>query len=77
MKLYELAINLNDFEESEITLIVYGYKISEHPTLEVQDGWCAGEPVNDPCDDECVYLMNSGGTLSTLQVLENNGFTEA
>lgn len=76
MKRYRLSINLNDFEEAEVILIVHGYRISPQFILEVQDGWCAGEPVNEPSEDESVYLMNKGGIFSTLQVLENNGFTE-
>lgn len=77
MKTFEIVSEHEDYETEWPLLIVRGYNIDEHTTLEIQQGWCAGEPISDPCDDETVYMLDSGGILSTLLVLHNFGFEEA
>lgn len=77
MKTFKLTVDTENFDEPEILIVVLGYSISEDDTLEVQDGWNVGEPINDPCDDECIFLANRGGISETILVLLKNGYVES
>lgn len=76
MKTFEIVAQHDDYDNEQSLLILNGYKISEHETLEVIEGWAAGEPISDPCDDETVYELQAGGVLETLKILERFGFQE-
>ncbi len=76
MKTFNISVDSENFDKPEIIITVTGYCISEHETLEIQYGWNVGEPINDPCDSETVYLANSGCISDTIKVLEKFGFKE-
>ena len=76
MKTFEIVAQHDDYYNEQPLLILNGYNINDHCTLEIIEGWAAGEPINDPCDDQTVYELQAGGILKTLKILEKYGFKE-
>lgn len=72
---YSIYVDSENFDEPSMILSVNAHNDTVRK-LELQNGWNAGEPVNDPCDDTFDYLLNRGGITQTLFILLNFDFEE-